>query len=231
MPRKYVHHGNPSVCSIFIQGTKHLHSTCLCSHVPLWPSPSNTHNEFSKTYLVRDFTIRFGFSMELNLKECHEGYHTLSQLPQSMGHSQLITAEKKKATPSGGTSQSRDKLLAKRRSKAMSIATKPGQQILMNAFMMYMSGSTLNIFSISITSMAILTPLTSLFTIDSAFASLELDTNMPKLVYAACNLAWLALGLYKMSSMRLLPTTSADWTDSIVWKDMMETSSIPPPIP
>lgn len=167
--------------------------------------------------------------MDLNLKEYHEGYHSLSQLPPSIGHSQLIAAERKKATPSG-TNQNRDALLAKRRSKAMSIATKPGQQILMNAFMMYMSGSTLNIFSISITSMAILTPLTSLFTIDSAFANLELDTQTPKLIYAACNLAWLALGLYKMSSMRLLPTTSADWTDSIVWKDMMETSSIPPTI-
>jgi ER membrane protein complex subunit 4 len=152
-----------------------------------------------------------------------------------VGHAQLLAAERKSTTPGGGgggaaagSIQNRDALLAKRKSKAMSIAMKPGQQIFMNAFMMYMSGKTLNIFSISITSMAILSPLASLFTIDKAFGNLELDSQMPKLIYAACNLAWLALGLYKMSSMRLLPTTSADWTDSIVWKDMLETSSIPP---
>jgi hypothetical protein len=33
----------------------------------------------------------------------------------------------------------------------MAIAMKPGSQIAMNAFMMYMSGSTLNIFSINTT--------------------------------------------------------------------------------
>jgi len=120
-------------------------------------------------------------------------------------------------------------LTAKRNSKAMSIAVKPGQQILMNAFMMYMSGSQLNIFSISITSMAIMSPLSNLLGIEQQFGALQdVDLTTPKLLFIALNMVWLGVGLYKMSSMRLLPTTSADFTYKILWKDMIETSSIPP---
>jgi len=110
----------------------------------------------------------------------------------------------------------------------MAIATGPGKQIAMNAFMMYMSGKNLNIFSISITGMALLTPIKSILSIQQTFASLEgVDLQMAKLVYVGLNLVWLLVGLYKMSSMRLLPTTSADWTGAIVWKEMLESSSIP----
>lgn len=113
----------------------------------------------------------------------------------------------------------------------MSIATNPGKQILMNAFMMYMSGSQLNIFSISITSGAILTPLSNLFGgMEQQFAALQGDVDLttPKLIFVVLNLVWLGVGLYKMSSMRLLPTTSADYAYKILWKDMMERTSIPP---
>ena len=94
---------------------------------------------------------------------------------------------------------------------------------------MYMSGNQLNIFSISVTSSAILGPLASIFGIQKQFGALQdVDLTTPKLLFLALNLAWLGLGLYKMSSMRLLPTTSADFTYKIVWKDMMESTSIPP---
>eukprot|EP00977_Amphora_coffeiformis_P010409 scaffold2433_cov159-Amphora_coffeaeformis.AAC.6 len=101
----------------------------------------------------------------------------------------------------------------------------------MNAFMLYMSGSQLNIFSINTTTSAIMTPLTSIAAINKTFAHLaDPNSNLttPKLLFLVVNLLWLGMGLYKMSSMRLLPTTSADWTHRIVWKDMMETTSIPP---
>ena len=51
---------------------------------------------------------------------------------------------------------------------------------------------------------------------------------MPKLIFVLLNCVWLAVGLYKMSKMRLLPTTSADWSGRIVWKQMDEITSIPP---
>eukprot|EP00543_Licmophora_paradoxa_P019276 CAMPEP_0202462648 /NCGR_PEP_ID=MMETSP1360-20130828/54840_1 /ASSEMBLY_ACC=CAM_ASM_000848 /TAXON_ID=515479 /ORGANISM="Licmophora paradoxa, Strain CCMP2313" /LENGTH=182 /DNA_ID=CAMNT_0049085203 /DNA_START=47 /DNA_END=595 /DNA_ORIENTATION=+ len=171
------------------------------------------------------------FNVDLNLKENHSGYDNLCKCPQPVGY-KLIQETELKHISSGSvalTQQQQNALAARKRAKAMSMATKPGQQILMNAFMMYMSGKNLNIFSISITSMAILSPIGSIVSIGRSFAQWEgVDLTMPKLVFIGLNLIWFAVGMYKMSSMSLLPTTSADWTGSIVWKEMMETSSIPP---
>jgi ER membrane protein complex subunit 4 len=175
--------------------------------------------------------IRYKVPIDLNLKENHEGYHSLTKSPATIGQSQVQKAEHRSMNPSAAaSSRNADALVAKRKQKAMAIAMNPGQQVAMSAFMMYMSGNNLNIFSISTTSSAILGPLASIFNIEKTFGNLEVDTSMAKLVYLGLNLAWLAVGLYKMSSMRLLPTTSADFAHSIVWKEMMETSSIPPPM-
>jgi hypothetical protein len=131
--------------------------------------------------------------------------------------------------PSNAPPQNTAALVARKKQKAMSLATQPLQQAGMNALMMYMSGSSLNMFSINTVGSAILTPVASIFGVERTFASLvDVDTQMAKLIYIAVNIAWLGFGLYKMSLMRLLPTTSADFADSIVWKEMMETSSIPP---
>ena len=173
-------------------------------------------------------TSRYKVSIDFNLKENHDGYHTLTKIPDSVGYSQVVAAERKRLSPSVAA-PNQAALLAKRKAQAMSLASKPGQQILMNAFMMYMSGSSLNIFTISTTSTAILTPVTSILRLESMFGKFEeVDTQLAKLIYVVLNLVWLAVGMYKMSSMRLLPTTSADFADSIPWKDMMELSSIPP---
>jgi len=170
---------------------------------------------------------KYDFSMNLNLKENHDGYIVLSKCPSSVGQLQLQRAEQKSVNLTIAPSKNNAALVAKRKQKAMAIATKPGSQVAMNAFMMYMSGANLNIFSINTTSSAILTPITNIFGIERTFSNLDVDTYMAKAIFIAINLVWLAVGLYKMSVMRLLPTTSADFADSIVWKDMMETSSIP----
>jgi hypothetical protein len=176
--------------------------------------------------------------LDLNVKEGHEGYHLLMKCPQPVGMKSCLAEEKtllatgQTAKPPTLSVQQQNAAAAKRKSRAMSVATKPFQQILMNAFMMYMSGNNLNIFSITIMMGAIMTPVSSLLTIEQTFKPFAGtgadDLQMPKLAYVALNLAWLALGLYKMSNMRLLPTTSADFTYKIQWKEMMEISSIPP---
>lgn len=184
-----------------------LHSQCF--HIPIF------------------FSLRL-FSVDLIVREGNAGYDVLHKCAAPIG---MKAAQDKSLTSSSHktlTQQQQQALETKKKSRAMAIATSPGKQIAMNAFMMYMSGKNLNIFSISITSMAILTPLTSILGIQKTFASLEgVDLQTAKLIYVALNLVWLAVGLYKMSVMRLLPTTSADWTGSIVWKEMLESSSIP----
>ena len=103
----------------------------------------------------------------------------------------------------------------------------------MNAFMLWMSGKNLNIFSISITTMAILNPVKSVLNVSNAFRSCEdpdgkVDLTSSKSLFVLMNLIWLGVGLYKMANMKLLPLTSADWEGYVVWKHVMETSSIPP---
>lgn len=141
------------------------------------------------------------------------------------------------STNSLSMKQQEQALTAKRQKMAMSIALQPGQQIAMQAFMMYMSGNQLNMFSINVTTAAIISPLTAIFSMDRTFRKVQHDNTtddgtdmlqIPKLIYLALNLVFLCVGLYKMSSMRLLPTTSADWISKIEWKQMVESTSIPP---
>ena len=164
------------------------------------------------------------------MKEGCEGHTALLQCEPPVGFKDL-QQQSRQGVSSGPTLSvaEQNALAAKKKNRAMSIAVKPGQQILMNAFMMYMSGSQLNIFSISVTSSAILSPLAGIFGMQQQFGALQdVDLTMPKLLFVALNLVWLAVGLYKMSSMRLLPTTSADFTHKLEWKEMLETTSIPP---
>mmetsp|Transcript_26659 Transcript_26659/g.40902 ORF Transcript_26659/g.40902 Transcript_26659/m.40902 type:complete len:192 (+) Transcript_26659:19-594(+) len=175
--------------------------------------------------------------IDLTLRDGDVGYDVLNKCPSVTGRKEVSSQEKSLDSHSSATSTAaatrKAHIATMKRSKAMQIATGPGKQILMNAFMMYMSGKQLNIFSISTTSMALMTPLMGLFNINNTFrpfqdADGKVDLQMPKLLFVLLNLVWFGVGLYKMGSMKLLPTTSADWTGTIVWKEMMEISSIPP---
>lgn len=229
------------------------------SSVVLSPSFFPVMSPFHRSPIKLNFyyyRFRPKYKIDLNLKEENEGYHTLATSAGPIGRKNLLQQEKQLinsspvgAAAAGGSSssgtvappvdatamaasaQQQKNLQAKLQSKAMALATKPGQQIMMNAFMMWMSGKNLNIFSITTTAGAIMNPLQGILSVGKTFGPMEeqnANVQVPKLIFIVLNLVWLGVGLYKMSSMRLLPTTSADWTGSIVWKDMMETTSIPP---
>lgn len=96
----------------------------------------------------------------------------------------------------------------------MNIATSPGKQVLMTAFMLWMSGSSLQIFSIMMLSMAFWQPLQKLFNVQKAFAryqGTEIDLLLPKLVYILLNLAGVGVALWKANALGLLPTSPTDW--------------------
>jgi len=130
------------------------------------------------------------------------------------------------ATPDERPSEA--KLTAIKRRRAMEMATSPGKQAAMTAFMMWMSGGGLHVFSIILLGMALWQPLKALSQVNAFFAPLQssddedatngrprLDLTLAKLVYVACCLAGLGVALYKMSQMGLLPLTSADWISLI----------------
>ncbi|TFK25817.1 endoplasmic reticulum protein [Coprinopsis marcescibilis] len=121
----------------------------------------------------------------------------------------------KKTAP---TKQSYDAIKAQR---AWDFATSPAKQLPMQAFMLYMSGSGVQIFSMGIVFMLLMTPFKNVFSMNDAFAQFAPSTSknsksistlpLQKLVYIACNLLTLGVGLWKCRSMGLLPTGTGDW--------------------
>jgi hypothetical protein len=94
--------------------------------------------------------------------------------------------------------------------KAWEVAFAPAKSIPMNAFMMYMSGNTLQIFSIMMVYMLFKNPVTALMQTNAQFARFETERNrgkfwLVKAVYVLMNLAALALGVWKVNGMGLLP--------------------------
>jgi ER membrane protein complex subunit 4 len=80
----------------------------------------------------------------------------------------------------------------------------------MNAIMMYMSGNSLQIFSIMMVFMLFKGPIQGLMNTNAAFVKFESDTTRGRLlgvkvVYVLMQFALLALGVWKVNAMGLLP--------------------------
>ena len=121
------------------------------------------------------------------------------------------------SSPSSSTSLAKTAELVY--ASAQNTALAPGKQLLMTAFMLWMSGNSLQIFSIMMLGMAFWQPLQRLMNVGAEFARYEasqVDVTVPKLIFIACNLAGVGLALYKSNSMGLLPTSSADWLSTAV---------------
>jgi hypothetical protein len=94
--------------------------------------------------------------------------------------------------------------------KAWEVALAPVKQLPMTAIMMYMSGNSLQIFSIMMVGMAFKNPIMGLMATNQAFEKLESEgikskITMVKAVYVAMQLLALALGIWKVNGMGLLP--------------------------
>ncbi|WWC61875.1 uncharacterized protein I303_104460 [Kwoniella dejecticola CBS 10117] len=120
--------------------------------------------------------------------------------------------------------------------RAWDLALAPAKSLPMQAIMLYFSGSGIQIFSLGMIFMLLTGPITAVFNIFKAFESLRptLSTTttlsgtkkasdlqnaepsygplaMPMIAYIACQGLVLALGLWKCSTMGILPTGSGDW--------------------
>ena len=110
---------------------------------------------------------------------------------------------------------------------ARAIALAPGKNLFMTGFMLWMSGSTVHIFSMMFTMMAMKGPLTALFSINKAFKSIDdgtLNLMKWKLAFVGVNLLGLAMALYKCNSLGLLPLSSSDWVHLLPIKESEEWS-------
>ncbi|KAN0063253.1 hypothetical protein ACQY0O_004417 [Thecaphora frezii] len=106
--------------------------------------------------------------------------------------------------------------------KAWELAYSPAKSLPMNAIMLYMSGSGVQIFSMMAVGMLITGPAKGVSTMNTAFARYASPNHsllLPKIVFILCQMAAVALGLYKCWSMGLLPTESSDW---LAWREPRE---------
>ncbi|AIO00389.1 hypothetical protein LPMP_301630 [Leishmania panamensis] len=104
------------------------------------------------------------------------------------------------------------------------IRTQPLKQLPMTAFMMWMVGNEVSIFSIMFVGMAVVNPLQSIFGVGKMFADFEEDAKTDRQIRSAVNQArWIFIGccliaffvaLVKLNWMELLPVSSMDWMDN-----------------
>ncbi|KAM0791765.1 hypothetical protein ACM66B_004029 [Microbotryomycetes sp. NB124-2] len=113
-----------------------------------------------------------------------------------------------------------DKLDALRQTKAWEVALAPAKNVPMQAFMMYMTGGGVQIFSLMSVWFLLKQAVTGAVNVNKAFAPFTSATNSTsspasftnqKLVFVACQIGLLLVGLWKCNSMGLLPTHESDW--------------------
>jgi hypothetical protein len=94
--------------------------------------------------------------------------------------------------------------------KAWEAAIAPLKQLPMTGIMMYMSGNSLQMFSIMMVGMAFKNPFMGLLATNQVFERYENENTksglfVVKMAYVGCQLLALALGVWKVNQMGLLP--------------------------
>jgi len=150
--------------------------------------------------------------------------------PPLCHHDQTKPSSKQDVTSSrvALTSKTQDELELRRlrQKKAWDLALAPAKQVPMQAFMMWMSGSGVQIFSVMMVYMLIKGAITASISVNQTFQPFE-STVVPstaspsstkpkslvpqKLTFIACQSLLLLLGLWKVDGMGLLPTRMSDW--------------------
>lgn len=100
--------------------------------------------------------------------------------------------------------------------KSWELAKSPFKQLLMTAFMLYMSGSAIQIFSIMMLIMSFIQPIRAIFNVKETFQFLEdkkIDVSLQKIVYILFQFLGIVLVLFKCYYMNLLPS-NIDWMNT-----------------
>jgi len=160
-----------------------------------------------------------------------------SNIPDPIGFDDNWSAHSSRESSKGARSAEADHndMTLKAR-RAWDVAMGPAKTIPMNAIMIYMSGNGVQIFSVMITAMLFWQPLKAIVTLNQTFERFEptgAAKNHPeaslltaKATFLALQLVTIALGIYKVNAMGLLPTTTSDWLAFMPPKQILEYSAI-----
>ncbi|EGD81585.1 hypothetical protein PTSG_02300 [Salpingoeca rosetta] len=110
---------------------------------------------------------------------------------------------------------------------AWQVATRPMQGLLMNFFMLWMMGSSVNLFTFPMLGYMVYSPLVALSSISTEFEKLSKEESfwLQKIVFALGQLTVIGLAVYKCSGLGLIPTTQGDWLEFLPHVEPAEYSS------
>ncbi|CAG8812953.1 24883_t:CDS:2, partial [Racocetra persica] len=136
------------------------------------------------------------------------GFETSVQITASGSRSSL---KNKKDTQISQTDKDQEQLKRKLGNQLSHLE----KNIPMSVIMLWLSGNSVQIFSVMITGMLFFQPIKAMMSIESVFERYESIKSgsliWQKLVYVLLQLFTMGLGLYKCFSMGLLPTATSDW--------------------
>ncbi|CED84765.1 Predicted membrane protein [Phaffia rhodozyma] len=157
----------------------------------------------------------------------------LATIPNPPGANQKLIKSNKKSNPSSKATSTAvvnpmdDPLAALgfggtsiRMKRAWELAFSPAKSLPMNAFMLYMSGSGVQIFSMGTVFMLLSSPIKAMSNIQKVFQPFQLPANStetnssllgPKILFVLCQCLTLALGLWKVDQMGVLPRGASDF--------------------
>nr|CCC90969.1 hypothetical protein, unlikely [Trypanosoma congolense IL3000] len=103
------------------------------------------------------------------------------------------------------------------------IRTQPLKSLPMTAFMMWMVGNDVSIFSIMFVGMAVISPLQTILGTNKAFDDFKEEADKDpgirsavthsKLIFVGCCIASFTVALVKLHWMGLMPVNTIDWLD------------------
>lgn len=132
---------------------------------------------------------------------------------------------------SKGAIRTKEADAAWKQQKAWEVAQAPLKQMAMMAFMLYMAGNSVHLFSIGILFSALMQPISALMQAPKMFEQLKepqspglVDTFTPLLLYMAINVGGLMIGMWKLNGLGLLPTHPSDWLSTLPPRQVLEFS-------
>lgn len=132
-----------------------------------------------------------------------------------------------------GVLKRRELEVVQKQAQAWALAKSPAGQLPMMFFMMWMSGTGVQIFSIMITFTNVANPVRAILGSGASFARLAdpaVDTRLPRLLFVALHCATMLYALSKLEKMGLLPTHASDWVPNSPPLPPLETASAGLPI-
>lgn len=126
-----------------------------------------------------------------------------------------------------GVVQKPSDIRQRKQSALMQKAMDPAKQAGFMCFMLYMSGNSLQVFSIMMLVSCVYSPLAAILNVVKAIpkdAEGELSVFLPRITYCAVQMGQFIFAMYKLNTMGLLPTYASDWVSMLDGPSVAELS-------